>query len=154
VFVDKNPSKFTIQKVGESQEYIEFDDDIQNEEVFTSLIYSVLDAGELPEGDTNPESIFRSIAELLEDFGPERPTLVIVCSNKLGNPEGEIDSYLQAISANTNYRIDLLGSGNNFEIQKAKQAMHGLKSRILHIKEFSTFEYLGYLQWALRNISN
>ncbi|MHA1908076.1 MAG: hypothetical protein ACW98Y_12325 [Candidatus Thorarchaeota archaeon] len=154
IFVDNSPTKFSIQKGGESQEYIEFDDDMQNEEVFASLLYSILDAGELPDGNTNPESTFRSIAEVLEDFGSERPTLVIVCSNFIGDPEGELQSYLEAISSNTNYRLDIIGMGEQFDVDHAKRVVQGLKSRILHIEDFSTFEYLGYLQWAVKNLSS
>ncbi len=153
VFVDKTLTKFSIQKGGDNQEFVEFDDDMQNDEVYTSLLYSILDAGDLPEGDTNPDGIFRSVAEMLEDFGSERPTLVIVCSNHLSNPEAGISSYIQAISSNTNYRLDIVGIGEQFDVEQTQQAVQGLKSRILHVEEFSTFEFLGYLQWALKHLS-
>ena len=92
-------------------------------------------------------------AEILEDFGSERPTLVIVCSNHLSNPEAGISSYIQAISSNTNYRLDIVGIGEQFDVEQTQQAVQGLKSRILHVEEFSTFEFLGYLQWALKHLS-
>ncbi|MFW9850998.1 MAG: hypothetical protein ACFFF4_17860, partial [Candidatus Thorarchaeota archaeon] len=154
VFVDKDPVKFAIQKGGVSQDYIEFDDDMQNDEVFTSLLYSILDTGDLVEGDTKPNVIFRTIAELLEDFGPERPTLVIVCSALMGDPEDELSSYLQAIASNTNYRMDIIGTGEQFDIEQAKKVVKDLNSRIIHLEEFTTFEFLGYLQWALKSLSS
>ncbi|MDF1537525.1 MAG: hypothetical protein P1Q69_01300 [Candidatus Thorarchaeota archaeon] len=152
VFVGNTPTKFTIQKGIESQDYIDLDEDMKSEEVHTSLIYSILDAGELSEGNSNPEGLFRSIAEVLEDFGHERPTQVILCANQIDYPEIESSSFIQAISSNKNYKVDMFGIGSQFNSAKAQSILKTLNSRIIHVEEFSIFTYLGYLHSAIRGL--
>ncbi|MFW9908089.1 MAG: hypothetical protein ACFFEF_05900 [Candidatus Thorarchaeota archaeon] len=153
IFAGSSPMKFSIQKGATSQDYIELYDDMNNNEVITSLIYSILDSGELPEGPTNPTGIFRSIAEMLEDFGGDRPTIVIICASNLEGQEAEIDSYTKAISGSVNYHLELIGIGNGFETTRAQSILKGLKVRILPLNELSMFDYLGYLQSVIKQIS-
>ncbi|MFX1559963.1 MAG: hypothetical protein ACFFBL_05210, partial [Promethearchaeota archaeon] len=102
----EKPEKFSIQRGKDVQPYVEFFEDLQSEEVLISLIYSIMDTVDDIDGYEDLAGVYRSIAEYLEDFGAERPTLVIVLSNGVGTYDEEHLSFLKAISNHDRYQLD------------------------------------------------
>jgi hypothetical protein len=141
----ETPEKFSIQRGKEVQSYIEFFQDLQSEEVLISLIYSIIDAVEDVEGYEDMAGVYRSIAELLEDFGSDRPTLALVLCNNIGAYDEEHLSFLRAISEHDRYRLDILPLGKNENIKSSLRLLKGVNSRVLPVESFSSRLFTGYL---------
>ncbi|MFW9788276.1 MAG: hypothetical protein ACFFE2_03025 [Candidatus Thorarchaeota archaeon] len=137
--------KFSIQRGKEVQTYVEFFEDLQSEEVLISLIYSIMDAIEDVDGHEDMAGAYRSVAEYLEDFGPERPTLAIVLSNGVGHYDEEHLSFLRAISEYDRYQLDILTLGKNGDMKSSLRMLKGLNSRVLPVESFSNHAFTGYL---------
>ncbi len=151
VLADNIPHKFTIQKNQELQDYIRFDSDIQNDDIFKSLVYSILDAKEISNEPTKPSILFRSIAEMLEDLGSDRPTLVILFVSRIDEIE-EIIPFLQSIRSARNYKLLVFGVGNDFEKDKTEEMMKGIDAKIHKVIEYSLFEFQGSVVSAIQEL--
>lgn len=151
VFVGKRPDKFSIQKNRVTQETMKFESDMQNDEVFKSLVYSILDATVISEESTDSKVLFRATAELLEDLGTSRPTLIIMMISDLIDVEG-IKPYLQVLQSIRNYKILLLGFGNQFDRKSTEEILKDINSDVVHIKEYSLFEIRGLLTSKIRDL--
>jgi hypothetical protein len=141
----EKPEKFSIQRGKEVQPYVEFFEDLQSEEVLISLIYSIMDAFDDVDGHEDLAVAYRSIAEFLEDFGVERPTLALVLSNSVGNYDDEHLSFLKAISEHDRYRLDILTLGKNGNMKSSLRMLKGLNSKVVPIESFSSQAFMGYL---------
>ena len=138
------PEKYSIQRGKEVQTYVEFYEDLQSEEVLISLIYSIIDAVEEVEGYENMAGAYRSIAEYLEDFGQDRPTIALVLSNGVGTYDEEHISFLSAISKQDRYRLDILTLGKNGDQKSSLRLLKGLNSNVIPIETFSSHTFTGY----------
>lgn len=141
----ENPEKFSIQRGKEVQPYIEFFEDLQSEEVLVSLIYSLMDIVDEVDGHENMAGAYRSIAEYLEDFGTERPTLALVLGNGVGTYDEEHLSFLRAISDHDRYRLDILCLGKDVDVKSSLRLLKGLKSRVLPLESYSSQLFARYL---------
>jgi hypothetical protein len=138
------PEKYSIQRGSEVQSYVEFYEDLQSEEVLISLIYSIIDAVEEVEGYESMAGAYRSIAEYLEDFGQDRPTVALVLSNGVGNYDEEHISFLSAISKQDRYRLDILTLGKNGNQTSNLRLLKGLNSNVIPVETFSAHTFTGY----------
>ncbi|MHA1963037.1 MAG: hypothetical protein ACW97G_00505 [Candidatus Thorarchaeota archaeon] len=139
------PEKFSIQRGKEVQPYVEFFQDLQSEEVLISLIYSILDSVDDVDGHEDMAGVYRSVAEYLEDFGTDRPTLALVLSNGVGAYDEEHLSFLKAISEHDRYRLDILSLGKNENTKSSLRLLKGLNSRVLPVETFSSQIFSGYI---------
>jgi hypothetical protein len=146
------PEKFSIQRGKEVQSYVEFYEDLQSEEVLISLIYSIIDAVDAVEGYESMSGAYRSIAEYLEDFGPDRPTLALVLSNGAGTYDEEHVSFLSAISKHDRYRLDVLTLGKNGNQSSSLRLLKGLNSNLIPVETFSAHTFTGYLLDLIDNL--
>jgi hypothetical protein len=138
------PEKFSIQRGKEIQSYVEFYEDLRSEEVLISLIYSIIDVVEEVEGFDGMSGAYRSIAEYLEDFGPDRPTIALVMSNGAGTYDEEHLSFLNAISKYDRYKLDILTLGNNGNQTSSLRLLKGLNSNLIPVETFSSHMFTGY----------
>lgn len=139
VFVDRLPRKFTIQKYRNTQDYINFDGDMRNDEIFKSLVYSILDAEEVSDVATDPKTMFRAAAEMAEDIEQERPTLMLLMLSELGNRD-ELYPYLQILAAHKNLHILIIVIGKQIgEIDAQIEDVKNLE--IVCLKEYSSFDF-------------
>jgi len=141
----ETPEKFSIQRGKEVQSYVEFFEDLQSEEVLISLIYSIIDTVDDVDGHEDMAGVYRSIAEYLEDFGTDRPTLALVLSSSVGVYDEEHRSFLRAISEHDRYRLDILSLGKNGNMKSSLRLLKGLNSRVLPVETFSSHLFSGYL---------
>lgn len=154
VTVSDSPEKFTIQKGEIVQPYITFDDDLTTDEVLVSLIYTLLDSKRSPGGITDLSEAFRAIAELLDDFGPEKPTLVVLLSNSTKDIDSKSEPFIRAISRRSRYELNILGMGTDFSDEKNNRLLDGVKSHIFPVEEFSSLKFQSYLISAIERICN
>jgi hypothetical protein len=89
--------------------------------------------------------VYRSIAEYLEDFGADRPTLALILSNGVGTFDQENLSFLRAISEHERYRFDVLSLGKSENVTSSLRLLKGLNSRVLPVETFSSHIFAGYL---------
>jgi hypothetical protein len=146
------PEKFSIQRGKEVQSYVEFYEDLKSEEVLISLIYSIIDAVDEVEGYESMAGAYRSIAEYLEDFGPDRPTVALVFSNSAGTYDEEHVSFLSAISKHDRYRLDVLTLGKNGNQTSSLRLLKGLNSNLIPVESFSSHTFTGYLLDLIDNL--
>lgn len=144
VMFNEAPEKFSIQKGKEIQPFVEFYEDLQSEEVLISVIYSILDSIDEVEGFENMAGAYRSVAEYLEDFGLDRPTLALVMSSDVGTYDEEHRSFLQAISKHDRYRLDILTLGRNDKGASSLRLLKGLNANVVPIETFSAYNFNGY----------
>ena len=147
--VSDQAHKYCIQKGGQVQPYAEFLHDLSSREVLTSLVYSVLDSVGEADKELNIAAVYHSLAELLQDFGTERPTLVVVVGNQLRANEGEVAPFLSGFSELGRYQMDILGLGEDFDVREARKMVRSLNARIVPIKSFSAQLYDDYLLSAI-----
>jgi hypothetical protein len=147
------PEKFSIQRGKDVQSYVEFFEDLQSEEVLISLIYSIIDTIDDVGGREDMVNAYRSIAEYLEDFGLERPTLALILSNDIGVYDEEHLSFLKAISEHDRYRLDILTLGKNEDMNSSLRLLKGLKSRVIPVESFSSQTFTGFLLNLIDNLT-
>ena len=138
------PEKFSIQRGKEVQPYIEFFEDMQSEEVLISLIYSIIDAIEESDAHENMSGPYRSVAEYLEDFGQDRPTIALVLGSGVGVYDEEHLSFLRAISEYDRYQLDILTLGKNGNMKSSLRVLKGLQARVIPIESFSSQSFSAY----------
>jgi hypothetical protein len=139
------PEKFSIQHGGEIQPYIEFLSDMQSEEVYVSLVYSILDSIGESSGEENMAGAYRAVAEYLEDFGSALPTLVLLFSGDIGKFDEDHLPFLQAIKERERYQIEFLKMGKNSSHRSSLRILKGINARILPLEVFSSQVFLGHI---------
>ncbi len=141
----ESPEKFSVQHGSEVRPYVEFLGDLQSEEVLVSLIFSILDSVRETGGFEQMVGAYRSIAEYLEDFGPSRPTLLLVFSGNIGRYDEEHLPFIQAIKENERYQIEFFTFGMKKNQKGALRILKGIKARVLPIESFSSHLFIGHL---------
>ncbi len=149
VSISDQAHKYCIQKGGQVQPYAEFLHDLSTREVLISLVYSVLDSLGEADKQLNVAAVYHSVAELLQEFGTERPTLVIVIGNQLKGNEEEVEPFLSRFSELGRYQMDILGLGDDFDARETRKMVKSLNARIIPIKSFSAQLYDDYLLSAI-----
>jgi hypothetical protein len=141
--------KFTIQRGESVQSYVEYANDLQSEEVFVSLLYTILDS--LPElnGKEKLTVVFRAIAEALEDLGPDQPTLVMLFTSNFTEDGEDISPFIRAISRNERYHLDVFGLGTEFNAEMARKLLEGIDVTIYPMKQLSSHFFDQYLLNAI-----
>ncbi|TFG14775.1 hypothetical protein EU537_02215 [Candidatus Thorarchaeota archaeon] len=140
---DKKIRKFTIQKGHDLDTSIGFKTEFSAKEVRDSLFYSVIDSAQEMIGSSNPELVHRAVAESLEDFGSDRPTLVMVFASEWSkDAEGSLP-FLRAISKSENYQIDVFLPEQN-KLSKG-QSGNNLKISFHSLERFSLHEFDKYV---------
>ncbi|NHI89574.1 MAG: hypothetical protein EAX87_08630 [Candidatus Thorarchaeota archaeon] len=147
------PEKFSIQRGNEVQSYVEFFEDMQSEEVLISLIYSILDAIEESDGHENISGAYRSVAEYLEDFGEDRPTIALVLGSEVGVYDEEHLSFLRAVSEFDRYQLDILTLGKNGDMKSSLRVLKGLQARVIPIESFSSQSFSAYFMSLIDNLT-
>jgi hypothetical protein len=89
--------------------------------------------------------VYRAIAEYLEDFGADRPTIALVLGNSVGNYDDEHLSFLRAIAEHDRCRLDILPLGKNGNMRSSLRLLKGLNSRVLPVESYSSPLFSGYL---------
>jgi hypothetical protein len=140
--------KFSVQKSDRVLNLVEFASDFSSKEVMVSLVYSILDTLDETGGKLKIASAYRSIAELLEELGQEKPTLVIVLTSGIIDDSDESQPFIRAIAEMSRYQLDIFSFDRNVDIEKAKAALRGLNARILPVRSFSGHIFDGYLMDA------
>jgi hypothetical protein len=141
----ETPEKFSIQRGKDVQPFVEFSQDLQSDEVLISLIYSIIDTVDEVDGYENMAGVYRSIAEYMEDFGSDRPTIALVLSNSVGTYDDEHLSFLRAISEHDRCRLDILPLGKKENMKSSLRLLKGLNSRVLPVEAYSSPLFGGYL---------
>jgi hypothetical protein len=139
------PEKFSIQRGSEVQSYIEFLGDLQSEEVLVSLVFSILDAIGTTGGHEQIKGAYRSIAEYLEDFGPSRPTLVLVFSGDIGKYDEENLPFIKAVKENERYQIEFFTFDKASKQKSNLRLLKGVNSRVMPIEAFSSHLFVGHV---------
>ncbi len=148
----KSPEKFSVQHGSEVRPYVEFLGDLQSEEVLVSLIFSILDSVKETGGYEEMVGAYRSIAEFLEDFGPSRPTLLLVFSGTIGKYDEEHLPFIQAIKENERYQIEFFVFDKEKNQKGALRILKGIKARVLPIESFSSQLFIGHLLDVIDNL--
>jgi len=150
VTVTVPPQKFSVQKRGVVQSFVEFREDLSSEEVLISMVYSILDTLRQSVQAVNMADGYRAVAEMLEDFGPERPTLVMILGSDVDDDHGR--PFLRAIAENERCLFDFMGLGMTFDEKKALQVFDGIVGRIYPITSFSARAFDDYLLGAIDHV--
>jgi len=148
----ESPEKFSVQHGSEVKPYVEFLGDLQSEEVLVSLIFSILDSVKETGGYEEMAGAYRTIAEYLEDFGPARPTLLLVFSGNIGKYDEEHLPFIQAIKENERYQIEFFTFGRKKNQKGALRILKGIKARVLPIESFSSQLFIGHLLDVIDNL--
>ncbi|TFG33967.1 VWA domain-containing protein [Candidatus Thorarchaeota archaeon] len=139
------PEKFSIQHGGEIQPYVEFDGNLQSDEVLISLVLSILDKVQETGGREDMVSAYRSIAEYLEDFGTSRPTMILLFTGSIGKYDEEHLPFLKAISERERYQIEIFVMNRNENLQGNMRVLKGLKARVIPLERFTSQIFLGHV---------
>ena len=150
VTVTVPPQKFSVQKRGVVQSFVEFREDLSSEEVLVSMIYSILDTLRQSVQAVSIADGYRAVAEMLEDFGPERPTLVMILGSDVDDDRGR--PFLRAIAESERCLFDFMGLGMTFDEKKAPHVFDGIVGRVYPITSFSTRAFDDYLLGAIDHI--
>jgi hypothetical protein len=140
--------KFTIQRGKSVQSYAEYATDLQSEEVLISLIYTVLDSLQEDNGNGKSATIFRAIAEALEDLGLEQPTLVMLFTSNFIDDD-EITPFIRAISRNERYHVDIFGLGTDFKTEMTGKLLEDLDTTIYPVTQLSAHFFDQYFLNAI-----
>ncbi len=152
VTFNENPEKFSVQHGGEIQSYIEFNKDLQSDEVLISLILSILDTTKEISGRENMAGAYRSIAEYLEDFGSTRPTIILTFTGSIGKYDQEHLPFMKVISEHERYQIDQFVMGENENLHSDLRVLKGIQSRVFPLKRFSSHLFIGHFLDIIDNI--
>jgi hypothetical protein len=150
VTVTVPPQKFSVQKKGVVQSFVEFREDLSSEEVLISMVYSILDTLRQSVQAVNIADGYRAVAEMLEDFGSERPTLVMILGSDVDDEHGR--PFLRAIAESERCLFDFMGLGMTFDEKKALQVFDGIVGRVYPITSFSTRAFDDYLLGAIDSV--
>jgi hypothetical protein len=137
--------KFSIQHGERIRTCLEFSEDMRSQEVTAALLYSVLDTLQNSSGREDLSIAYRSVAEYLEDFSSDRPTLVLMFTSGIGEYDEDHLPFIQAISKHERYRLELFAMGNNASESKSLRLLKGLSANLVMTKRFSSQRFVGHL---------
>ena len=95
---------------------------------------------------------YRSIAEYLEDFGSERPTLLLVFSGNIGKYDEEHLPFIQAIKENDRYQIEFFSFDEGANQKSSLRLLKGVKARVLPVDSFSSQLFIVHLLDVIDNL--
>ncbi|MHA1960950.1 MAG: hypothetical protein ACW99U_12005 [Candidatus Thorarchaeota archaeon] len=154
VSIGDKASKFTIQKGMDIQTSLEFEDDMQSDDVLQSLVFFIMDtADETSTGGQMSEAL-RTIAELVEDFGQEKPTLAIAITSELVEDEDKLLPFLRAIGGTDNTRLDVIGIESGADMPQIVGNLDLANSRVVPIEIFSASLFESYLLSSIREMTS
>jgi hypothetical protein len=139
---DERIRKFSIQKGHDLDTSIGFRTEFSTKEVRDSLFYSVIDSAQEMIGVSKPEMVHRAIAESLEDFGSDRPTLVLVFTTRWNQDAENSVPFLKAISKRDNYQVDVILPYQN---ESTVSDSDNLNISFHSIERFSLLEFDKYI---------
>ncbi|TFG30214.1 hypothetical protein EU528_08610 [Candidatus Thorarchaeota archaeon] len=148
----ETPEKFSVQHGSEVRNYVEFIGDLQSEEVLVSLVFSILDSAKETGGYEQTVGAYRSIAEYLEDFGSERPTLLLVFSGTIGKYDEEHLPFIQAIKENDRYQIEFFTFDKISNQKSTLRLLKGIKAHVLPVDSFSSQLFIGHFLDAIDSL--
>ncbi len=146
VMVSETPTKFSIQKGESIHTSLQFSTDFASEEVIVSILYSLLDGSRDLGGSARLYGAFRAIAEFLEDFGSEMPTLVLMIANLSNEIFDDARPFLQSIASHERYQIEILNLGEEAHLTPD---FDGINVRIHQLNSFAADVFEGYLANAI-----
>jgi hypothetical protein len=150
VTVSETPTKFSIQKGEIIQTKMRFSNDFASEDVLVSILYSLLDSSRDFGGSARLTGAFRAIAEFLEDFGSEMPTLVLLMAN-LGNETfDDVKPFLQAIASRERYQIEILNLGE--DAHSLSPDFKDINVKVHQMTSFAADVFEGYLANVIENL--
>lgn len=145
------PVKFSIQKGDAVRTSVRFSNELTSEEVLVSTMYNVLDTiGEVG-GRSGVSGAFRSIAEFLEEFGSQMPTLALIFTSGIREEIDAASPFLQALSSKERYRIDLFQLGESARIDFQEQ-LDGVNIHLRNLSSFSSDEFEGHFAEAIESL--
>jgi hypothetical protein len=148
----EHADKFSVQHGENVRNYVEFSKDIHSEEVVAALAYSILDTTRSADGRENTALAYRSVAEYLDDFGSDRPTLVLIFSNGVGQYDEEHLPFIRALTEKERYRIDLFVMGEETSGPAALRLLKGLNANIIETRRFSSQKFAGHVLDAMHSL--
>ncbi|MHA2003537.1 MAG: hypothetical protein ACW960_05455 [Candidatus Thorarchaeota archaeon] len=143
VTVSETPTKFSIQKGEIIQTSMQFSNDFASEDVLVSILYSLLDSSRDIGGSARLSGAFRAIAEFLEDFGSEMPTLVVLMANLGSETFDDVKPFLQVISSRNRYQIEILNLGE--EAHSLGPEFKDINVKVHQMTSFAADVFEGYL---------
>ncbi|MFW9883040.1 MAG: hypothetical protein ACFFEX_01520 [Candidatus Thorarchaeota archaeon] len=143
VTIGETPTKFSIQKGEIIQTRMQFSNDFASEDVLVSILYSLLDSSRDFGGSARLSGAFRAIAEFLEDFGSEMPTLIVLMANLGSETFEDAKPFLQAIASRNRYQIEILSLGE--DAQSLSPDFRNINVRVHHMTSFAADVFEGYL---------
>ncbi len=145
------PVRFSIQKGDAVRTSVRFSNELASEEVLVSTMYNVLDTiGEVG-GRSSVSGAFRSIAEFIEEFGPQMPTLALIFTSDIREEIDAARPFLQALTSKERYRIDLFQLGESARIDFQEQ-LDGVNIHLREISSFSSDQFEGHLAEAIESL--
>jgi hypothetical protein len=143
VTVSETPTKFSIQKGEIIQTSMQFSNDFASEDVLVSILYSLLDSSRDIGGSARLSGAFRAIAEFLEDFGSEMPTLVVLMANLGSETFDDVKPFLQVIGSRNRYQIEILNLGE--EAHNLGPEFKDINVKVHQMTSFAADVFEGYL---------
>jgi hypothetical protein len=150
VTVAETPTKFSIQKGEVIQTSMQFSNDFASEDVLVSILYSLLDSSRDFGGSARLSGAFRAIAEFLEDFGSEMPTLIVLMANLGSETFDDVKPFLQSIASRDRYQIEILNLGE--DAQSLSTDFKDLNVRVHQMTSFAADVFEGYLANVIEKI--
>ena len=144
--------KFSVQHGDQVQTHIEFCKDIHSEEVAAALAYSILDTLKNPSGRENMALGYRAAAEYLEDFGSDRPTLILMFANGIGNYDEDHLPFLEALAKHERYRLLLFVMGSEVRTSQAMRLLKGMNADVISTRKFSSLKFIGHVLDAVEGL--
>ena len=152
VTVADDAEKFSIQKGDTTQHYAEFSEDLSSKQVVEAMVYSILDAMRDSSTRTEMSNAYRAVAELLEDFGDELPTLVIMLGDSVRDPDEDPEPFLRSIAAHSRYRLVFLSLGTAPDDELAERMFESIRGGIININSVATFNIDNQIFSAIQDL--
>ncbi len=153
VDVSEKAAKFSVQKQDSIQSYVSFADELCTREVLISVLYFISDTMEVVTNKSNLNQGYRAIAELMEDFGNDLPTLVLILGSDMGDQSYEKYPFLKSILKMERYQMEYLNFQKSSENNVTFTIPEGIKGRVIPIEEFSVHSVIGYLAMMIGGLT-
>ncbi|MHA2140217.1 MAG: hypothetical protein ACXADC_06065 [Candidatus Thorarchaeota archaeon] len=150
ITISETPTKFSIQKGENIQTSMRFSNDFASEDVLVSILYSLLDTSRDLGGSARLSGAFRAIAEFLEDFESEMPTLVILLANLGKENFDDAKPFLQSIASRERYQIELLNLGE--QVSTLGPEFKHINIRIHQLTSFASDVFEGFLASVIEDL--
>lgn len=154
VSIGDKATKFTIQRGHEIQTHLEFEEDMQSEEVLQSLVFFTMDIAEETSSGGKMSEALRTIAELVEDFGEEKPTLAIVITTAPDEEEENLRPFLRSIRRTDAIRLDFIGFESDSDAERLFDTLELTNTRVVPIELFSASLFESYLLSSIKDITS